>query len=281
VNAALGKEKEYAITQAEKAKSVVVIGSGPAGMEAACVTASRGNKVTLYEKESILGGLLNLAALPPSKEVLTKFKNHLIGQLDKTGVKIETAKEINISHLQELKPDVIIVATGSVSVCPQITGIERHHVVTFEDVLTGKAEIGERVVIIGGSGIGCETADFLAKKGKQVIIVEMLNVALKEIMPSNARDLLLAELSKGKVEILTSTIANEVTDKGLVVTTPQGTRQTLKADTIVLAAGLKPNNKLYEAIKDQFPEVYAIGDCAKCGLIIDAITQAYKTALSI
>jgi NADH dehydrogenase FAD-containing subunit len=104
---------------------------------------------------------------------------------------------------------------------------------------------------------------------------------LKEIMPSNARDLLLAELSKDKVEILTSTIAKEVTDNGLVVTTPQGTRQILKADTIVLAAGLKPNNKLYEAIKDQFPEVYAIGDCAKCGLIIDAITQAYETALSI
>ncbi len=281
VNAAVGKEKEYTITKVGKAKRVVVIGGGPAGMEAARVAALRGHEVSLYEKQPVLGGLLNLASLPPSKDKMEKLKNCLIRQMEKTGVKVETGKEINLSLLQEINPDVVIVATGSISVFPKIPGIDRDSAVTFTDVLTGKVKVGERVVIIGGSGTGCETADFLAKKGKKVTIVEMLDAILKETMPSRNRDMLLIELAKDKVEVMTDTRAQEVTGQGLVVTTKDGSRQVISADTIVLAAGSKPDVELYQKITGKFPQVYSVGDCVKCGLVIDAIWPAYETALGI
>ena len=281
VNAAAGREKEYKITSTWKTKKVVIVGGGPAGMEAARVAALKGHDVVLYEKEPVLGGLLNLASLPPSKYKIEEFKNYLINQMDKRGVKVVTGREVNLSLLQEINPDVVIVATGSVSIFPKIPDINRDNAVTFADVLTGKAKVGDKVVIIGGSGSGCETADFLAKKGKKVTIVEMLDAILKETMPSRNRDWLLIELTKDKVEIMTDTRAQEVTGQGLVVTTKDGSRQVLGADTIVLAAGSSPDDRLYQEIRDKFPEVYSVGDCVKCGLVIDAVWPAYETALNI
>ena len=281
VNAAAGREREFEITKAPKVKRVVVVGGGPAGMEAARVAALRGHEVTLYEKQPYLGGLLNLAALPPNKERMAKFRDYLIKQMEKRGVRVETGKEVTASLLEELKPDVVIVATGSTPISPQIPGLERENVFSFSDVLTGKAKVGDRVVIIGGSGSGCETADFLAKQGKKVSIVEMLDALLKEVMPSRSRDLLLRELARGGVEMLTQTKAEEVTEEGLVISAKDGSRRVLEADSIVLAAGSRPQSELYEEIKDKFPEVYRVGDCVKCGLIIDAIWPAYEVALKI
>jgi len=281
VNAAMDREREYAITPAKQAKRVVVVGGGPAGMEAARVAALRGHDVTLYEKEPVLGGLLNLAALPPNKGRMESLRNYLVKQMEKRGVKTELSRGVTPALLKEVNPDAVIVATGSVSVFPRIPGITRDNVVSFADVLTGKARVGDTVVVVGGSGSGCETADFLAKKGKKVTIVEMLEVILKEVMPSKSRDMLIIELAKDKVTILTDTRAEEVTAEGLVVTGKDGSRRVLEADTIVLAAGSRPENGLYQEVKDIFSEVYSVGDCVKCGLVIDAIWPAYETALKL
>ncbi len=281
VNAAAGREKEYKITSTWKTKKVVVVGGGPAGMEAARVAALKGHDVVLYEKEPMLGGLLNLASLPPSKYKIEEFRNYLIKQMDKRGVKVVTGKEVNLSLLQEIEPDVVIVATGSVLIFPKIPGLGRENVVSFADVLTGKAKVGDKVVIVGGSGSGCETADFLSKKDKKVTIVEMLDAILKETMPSRNRDWLLIELTKDKVEILAETKAEEVTEEGLVISGKNGLKQVIETDTIVLAAGSKPDDRFYQEIRDKFPEVYSVGDCVKCGLVIDAVWPAYETALNI
>jgi 2,4-dienoyl-CoA reductase-like NADH-dependent reductase (Old Yellow Enzyme family)/thioredoxin reductase len=275
VNAALGKEREYAIRPADKKKRVMVAGGGPAGMEAARVAALRGHQVWLYEKGNSLGGQLRLAATPPYKSVIGRFSDYLQTQIRKLGVKVNLGKELTLSLVKEMKPDVVIVATGMISITAHIAGIDRENVVTAEDVLTGKAETGNRIIVIGGGVTGCETAEFLAKKGNKVTIVEMLdNLAVN--MGTQARRLLLDKLAAQEVTVLTGVKCEEATDRGLVVVDGGERRQSLETDTIVLAVGGRSNRGLFEALKGEVPEIYLAGDCVEPGHIIEAVADGSK-----
>ncbi|TET74982.1 MAG: FAD-dependent oxidoreductase, partial [Dehalococcoidia bacterium] len=210
VNPAMGKEKEMAIVPAEKPKRVLVAGGGPAGLEAARVAALRGHQVALLEKEGKLGGQLNLASVPSHMQELSQLIKYLSRQVEKAGVKVELGKEVTPELVDEMKPDVVIVATGACPLTPDdIPGVDNERVVTAWDVLAGKAVTAARnVVILGGGLVGCETADFLAETGDNpavgrtaVTIVEMLgDVALD--MPSEVKHLLMQRLHAKGVKIL-------------------------------------------------------------------------------
>ena len=289
VNPAMGKEKEMAIVPAEKPKRVLVAGGGPAGLEAARVAALRGHQVALLEKEGKLGGQVNLASVPSHMQELSQLIKYLSRQVEKAGVKVELGKEVTPELVDEMKPDVVIVATGACPLTPDdIPGVDNERVVTAWDVLAGKAVTAARnVVILGGGLVGCETADFLAETGDNpavgrtaVTIVEMLgDVALD--MPSEVKHLLMQRLHAKGVNIITSATVMEILDDGVIFTRDGQEESVRNVDAIVLALGASPVDSLSEKIKGKVAEVYVIGDAKEPRKILEATAEGAEVGRKI
>jgi len=279
VNAAVGNEREHAIRPAERTKKVLVIGGGPAGMEAARVASLRGHQVTLYEKQAKLGGQLLQAVVPPHKDHLVGFVDYLTRQMAKRGVSVKLGLEATPDRIREAMPDAVILATGVTPVVPEIPGINKLHVVAAKDILDG-AKVGDKIAIIGGGLVGCETAEFLVEQGKKVTILEMLDEVATG-MPLAVRLLLLSRLADKGVTILTSAKCQEVTDSGLVIVTKKGEKLTIEADNVVLASGDKPNTALLAALRGTIPQIYPIGDCGEPQGILEAVADGYRVGLGI
>ena len=277
VNPTTGMERELTITPAQKKKSVLVVGGGPGGMEAARVAALRGHKVTLREKGDALGGNLIPASIPDFKQDYRILINYLSTQIKKLGVVIELGKEATPEQIQKMKPDVVFIATGSTPIIPEIPGVDKAKVVTAIDVLLGKKETRESVVVIGGGLVGCEIVLYLAQKGKKLTIVEILDSIARDIPFSN-RMHLLKLLADTNVKILTETCVAEILDDSVVITNKYGKRSKLENDTVVLALGLKSNRGLEEALRDKVPEIYVIGDCVEPRKVINAIWEGFRLA---
>ena len=280
VNARLGREGEYKIIQSESTKKVLVIGGGPAGMEAARVMALRGHEVTLYEQESKLGGQLIQAAVPPGKDKVAPLTRYLQTQISKLGVNVELNKEVTKETVKELRPDAVVVATGSSPVDPEIPGLSEAKVVYAGDVLDNKVEVGERVVIIGGELVGCETAEFLAEKGKEVTVTRRGSEMAIRVGPS-LRPLLLKRLADKGVKLLPGVKYEGITSRGLALTTKEGLRKTIEADTTILAAGSQPNDRLFDELKGMVSEIYSVGDCVEPRTIRDAIAEGFRIGCKI
>ena len=277
VNPALGREKEYAIEPAKKRKRVLVVGGGPAGMEAARVAALRGHKVTLYEKAKTLGGQLRAASAPQFKKPIGDLAEYLENQIGKLGVKVELDVKATPTLIKRLKPDVVVLATGATPVIPDIPGAQASKVATAIDILLGRKRTGEKVVIIGGGEVGSELAWFLAEKGKKVTIIEMLGGVAMD-MNMFSRFYLMDKLAELGIETLLNTTAQEITDKGVVAVDMEGNKQAIEADTVILATGFRPDNGLENKLKGAVSEIYTIGDCVKPGKIWGAIDSASRIA---
>jgi len=280
INPATGKEGVHRIQPAGKVKKVLVVGSGPAGMEVARTAAMRGHRVTLLEKDQKLGGQLNIAALPPNKGDLIPWMNYLISQLKKTGVAIRLNTKATPELIMENKPDAVILALGGIPLKPDIPGIDRANVVTAQDVLGGKKQAGQNVVVIGGGLVGCETGHYLAEKGKKVVIVEMLKKMAVEMGPM-VRRRLMDGLKQYQVAMLTEAKCEEISGSGVTVTTPDGGKKTLPADTVILAAGYDKNDTLLKAIEGRVPEIHCVGDASQPQGIMEAVRDGYLAALGI
>jgi len=308
VNARVGRESEYAIEPAAESKRVLIIGSGPAGLEAARVAALRGHEVTLYEKEARLGGQVNLAAIPQGRGELDALLSYFSNEMQRLGVNVNMDQEFSLDMLAAEKPDAIVIATGATPIRPPIPGIEGGNVVYAPDVLTGQVETGARVVVVGGGAIGVETALFLAKRGavepdaalyliskgavdaefavdlttrgsKKVTILEMLGRIGADIGVTT-RWAVLQELRQHNVEMLTKAKVERITKSGAVYT-QNGEERLAEADTVVIAVGAQSDNRLAEALKGVHPEVYAIGDCVEPRKILEAIHEGAEVARKI
>jgi 2,4-dienoyl-CoA reductase-like NADH-dependent reductase (Old Yellow Enzyme family)/thioredoxin reductase len=280
VNPALGKEKEYRFEPATKTKRVLVIGGGPAGMEAARIASLRGHSVTLLEQQKVLGGQLLAASAPQFKQPIRDFMEYLKTQVKKQGVKVQLGKRVSAALVKRLKPDVVVIATGATASIPNIPGVGGGNVVTASDILLGKKNAGSEAVIIGGGEVGAELAWYLAEQGKKVTIVEMLGAVAMD-MNMFSRLYLMDKLGELGVNILTDTTAQKITSEGVVARDMEGKEQVINADTVILAAGFKCNNLLEKRLKVVAPEVYAIGDCVKPGKIEGAISTAWRVARQI
>lgn len=278
VNPEMGYEGTVDIKKTTSRKKVMIIGAGPGGMETARVLALREHDVTLYEKADRLGGQLILAAIPPAKDELKQLIRYYAKQLDILPVKVELNREVTPQLVEEEGPDAVVVATGASAMVPDIPGIHARNVVAAEEVLLDRAAVGQKVVVMGGAMVGCETAHLLAEKGKSVTIVEMLEMIGAGLGP--ARAMLLRRLDELGVERLPGAKGEEITGDGLVITR-DGKSELLKADTIVLAVGYQPDRALYQGLMGKVFELYLIGDSRLPRDILGAIHEGYKVGLKI
>jgi pyruvate/2-oxoglutarate dehydrogenase complex dihydrolipoamide dehydrogenase (E3) component len=279
VNPRAGKEGEYTISTTTKPKRVLVIGGGPAGLEAAKTAALRGHQVTLWEEGERLGGTLLTASVPPHKSELSQLAHHLSRQVEKSGIQVELNKIASVTAVEEMKPEAVIIATGASPIIPEIPGVKGRNVITAVEVLQMQPEVGQKVVVIGGGMVGCETAEFLASKGKKVTIIEMLDRIGIDIGPTT-RWVILRRLRDAGVAMETKLKAEEITDEG-VIASRDGATIFLPADTVVLAVGMKPNKELAQALKEKVENLYVIGDCHEPRRIKEAIEEGFVTGLRV
>jgi 2,4-dienoyl-CoA reductase (NADPH2) len=301
INAFMGKDYNT-VVKAGKKKKVVVVGAGPAGLEAARVAALRGHDVTLYDRLTKVGGLLPIAALVKGTglEDLPAMVRYFERQLKELGVKMVLGKDITPAGIIKIQPDAVIIAGGGVPAVPDIPGINRRNVVSSADLhrqlkfylrfigpiilrwLTGfYLPVGKRVVIIGGSLHGCELGEFLTKRGRRVTIVEKATT-LGQGMVDVIQAYLFDWFHKKGVTLIGGVREFvEITDKGLTIINKDGEKQTIPADTVVPALPLLPDLAMFESLEGKVPEVYAIGDCKEPLLIADAISQGMETARKI
>jgi len=275
VNPMCGKEKEYRIVPAGKREKVVVVGGGVGGMEAARVAALRGHEVMLFEKDGHLGGWAAVGCLPPHKEEIKGLIDYFSAQLRKLNVRIQMGKEATAQEVLAERPDVVVVATGSLPVTGNIPGAERREVVLASDVITGKRETGAKVVIVGGGQTGLETAELLGLKGKQVTVLEMLPEVGTD-MEFITKVLMLPRLLQLGIVMRPNLQVEEITGKGV-----RAGGELFDADTVVLSVGLRSRDGLAESLKGKVREVHTIGDCVKPRKLLDAIHEGSRAARAI
>jgi 2-enoate reductase len=264
-------------------RDVMVIGGGVAGMEAARVATLRGHKVTLYEKTDELGGHVIEGSVDEFKEDNARLIEWYKTQIKKLGIDVKLNTEVKPDDVKNSKADVVIVATGSIPVMPNVPGIGNSNVATATDVLLKKKLVGQDVVVIGGGLVGCETALSLAMDGKNVTIVEMLPELMSAGIPvPHANRIMVLDMLKfHNVKVILNSSLQEVKDGAIDVIDKNFKRNTIPADTVVISIGLKPDSKLYNDIVGKIPNVYAIGDASSARNIMAAIWDAYELARSI
>jgi 2-enoate reductase len=277
VNPEAMHETEYTLEPVKEKKRILVLGGGPGGMKAAATAAQRGFDVTLWEKKNRLGGAMAAAGAPDFKKDVRDQVAYLIRQLDKYGVHVELGKEASLDEVKAFAPDFTVVATRCDPIIIPVPGKDKPIVKTAIPVFLNEEKTGDNVVIIGGGDVGCELACDLSMKGKKVTIVEMLDKVMARGGSFVANEQNLRYLLKNSgTEIICSARLTEILDDG-VKYIKDGTEHVLNCDTVVFAAGFRPDQRLYESIADAGLECVQVGDNVRMGKIIDAIHQGYNS----
>ncbi|MDR2615603.1 MAG: FAD-dependent oxidoreductase [Oscillospiraceae bacterium] len=284
VNPIIGREYESRFDTPRGAKKrVLVVGGGPGGITAALTAAERGHSVVLCEKRHELGGALLAETGVPFKRASLDFVKTRELQLRLAGVDIRFGAEVTPEFVRRFAPDALIVAIGAEPIIPQIPGVQRENVIFAAALPERLRDVGQRVAILGGGLVGCETAVFLAQSGKDVTLVEMGPSLAPDANPRHGPILL--KLVSELAEIYVSTRGVAVTERGLAAErTQNGDRPEeflIEADTVIVAAGSKPRHSAADALRSLAPEASFIGDCVKAKNIREAVFRGYHAALDL
>lgn len=274
VNPILGKEADPVLPKAGTAKRVVVIGAGPAGMEAACRAREKSHDVTLIDRGGRLGGQLLLAAVPPGRNEIERFTKYMEGRLRREGVKVILNEEVSLSSIQRLKPDAVILATGAQPCTLTIPGLSADRGVTAWDVLSGMAQADGPYLVVGAGLVGCETADLLSDQGAKVTLVEMLPEIACDADKDTKAYFDIRFQNKG-VKIHTGTILTRMEGQSAIL--HQGLNDfPVEAETVVFSVGARPDDLLYEQLQSAGIETIKAGDCVKPRRILDSVADGFQ-----
>lgn len=275
-----GRESEIHLSKTEKPRRVMVVGGGPAGLEAAYIAALRGHQVSLYEQDKRLGGQINLATRAPHKEEFGDVIRHLSLMIKRLGVEVHMNTKVTPQMTIDYHPDVVILATGGIPLTIPFPGLNETKWLLASDVLGGEEQVkNQSAAVIGGGLVGLEVADSLASQDKLVTVVEMLpNVGLD--MDILARSLLLERLRKRNVTILTDTKVTHLS-KNQIFAEQDGREIQIPMETLILSVGVRPNRELAEALKQSDLEMFVIGDAAQPRKALEAIWEGFEIGLKV
>jgi len=308
VNPCAGREGEVISKPAATKKKVMVIGAGPAGMEAAWKLGERGHEVHLFEKEKEAGGQLLLSSKPPGRKEFLQVVRDLMVQLEKVGATLHLGVEVDVDQIEKFRPDALIVATGAEPLLPNIPGIDGENTVTAWDLLRSKKQAKGKVIVLGGGAVGCETALFLASQGtidpetlyhlavhraesdqalgsllsrgtQSVTLIEQEGKIGQDIGTST-RWTVLQEIRRLGVRVMLNARAKRVEKAGVVVE-QKGKEVLVEGDSVVTALGSKSVNRIWDSIKWRAIEVYLIGDALEPRKAIEAIHEGFSIGLRV
>jgi len=280
VNPALGRENEMEILPAKTPKKIMVIGGGPGGLNAAWVMAKRGHHVLLFEKHSQLGGQLKLGGLVTFKKEILSFIAFLKRQVERFKVKCHLNSEVTPDTIKQIKPDVVLLATGAIPAFPSVEGIGKKIVFTIDDILCGGQSIPQKTVVIGGGATGCEIAFYLCEHGSSVVIVEILT-EIGGGLETMTKKILMKKLKKNNVRIISESKLLKVEDNGVVVIDTNKKKTFIETQRVVIAIGYQSDNRLYDQIKSLGYEIHRIGDCLEARSAKEAIYEGMVLGCSI
>ena len=283
VNPELGREGEWEIVPTKSPRRVMVVGSGPAGMEAARIARIRGHEVSIWEKDDVLGGKLDVASRAPSKDEVLTFQKYQSRVLAELGVEIHTSSPVDAVVVSAEHPDVLVLATGSTPFVPPIPGIDGPTTVDAQEVLLERHHVpaDHKVVVIGGSATGVETAEYLMGSVAEVAVIEMLPFVGRGV-ETITRKRLYKELLDNGVKILTRSTVTMIQEDRVRFETSEGEAQEIEADTVILAIGWQPTGSWFiESLNDDVGEIVSVGDADRIGDFVSAINAGADAGLTI
>ena len=281
VNPLIGRELDgMEITAAVKKKKVLVVGAGPAGLQAALTARRRGHDVILCEKNGEVGGILVGEQAIPFKYEMYQLGVTLGKLVEEEGVEIRLNTTVDQGYAEKEKADAVIIAVGSEPLLPPIEGLRSEHVITVNDYHLKADQIKDSVIVLGGGLAGCEIAIHFAREGKDVKLVEM-NGALAPDSNIRHRPLLLQEIEKSGIKVYTKHKGMKVSQEGVLCMDDQGNEVMLEGKSVISALGQKARRAEVDMLVDAAPLVMTIGDCAKVSTITTAIYQGHHAGLDI
>lgn len=280
VNPFTGREGTHVIKPAVNPKKIMIVGGGPAGLMAAWVAAKAGHRVTVYEKQQVLGGRFRIAGIPPTKQDIIKSIKYYLTMGNKHGVEFKLGQAVSLDLIKAEQPDAVILATGSEPLMPPIPGIDNQDFIQATDLIDGRKCAGQKVLIAGGGMVGLETAEFLAERGHDLTVIDMLPQIGADVQDF-VRAFMMKAFKEHDVKLMPGVKVKEFRPDGVVAETGGREIALTGFDTVILALGAVACNPLEKDAKSLVKEVYVIGDAVKAGTADLATKNAMEVALKL